>query len=115
MGDIFNFAEALKNVRADPSKIDRYELLHKLREIPSEYASEYAETLIGLIDDLIKLRTIVLSSEHPCLVKHMVEGLSETLLERLNTIVLNMIFYQGQKEVEAIVNATYGTVLSSES
>lgn len=107
---IFNIGDALKTFSGDPCKIERYELLQRLREIPVEYAREYADNMMVFLEDIVKLASIIRMHEEPYLAKNLVEGLSDTLVERLNDLVVNLIKYQGEKEMQAIINATYGTV-----
>lgn len=103
---ILNFSEALKGNAQ--TKIDRGQLLDILQQIPRDRADEYGNSLIPIIDDMILFRAAIQEGAHPALVRHIIEGFSEEKLSQIYQIALNIIYFEGQREVNNIVRETLG-------
>lgn len=106
---IISFQKYL-NKESSNEAIDKNTLLDCLNKIPTDLAKEYGWGLAAQIEELITFRDIVTSAEFPQTVKHLVAKLSGEQLARLQTIVDNITFWENEKALQKIINATWGTV-----
>jgi len=85
--------------------IDKELLFQKLQEIPEDIKTGYAKAGDSLIEEILLWKNIFTGNSS--IAKHLIDNLDLSQLERLNTILLNLISADVQKNISKIMQATY--------
>lgn len=94
--------------------LDRKFVLETLPQIPAERVKGYAEGLTINIDDFLILRSIISSySSPPRILEHLVNSLSQDMLDRLKVIVDRLRCEDAEDKISEIICATLGYDVAS--
>lgn len=98
----------ITNIEEQVQPIDRDIVLHRLKEIPDDLVNVYVKAIVGNVDEQLLLKSIFTSSLLAA--KHIIDGLDQIQLERLNTIVLGLISTDPLKNLREIREATFNII-----
>lgn len=112
---IVNFIAANKDLDGQMLPIEKEMIIKSLGGIPHDIAKEYSDAFGAYIEDQLILKNIISSSDRSHLVRYLVDGLSETQLTRLSTIITHLTSDACEKKIKEIINATLGISLPTES
>lgn len=90
-------------------------ILQYLREVPEDVLSEYINTTINFADELFYLVKVVSSVSKPNLCKHLISGLSEIQLTKLNKIALSLLANDPLEEIKQLVENTFNLIIPEDA
>ncbi len=105
---VLDFSNAYRKKHGEAPPIEgeflKESIVNRLTQIPPKLAREFAERINLSLEEQLVYRNIILSSENPTLVAHLIDVLSENQLKRLKEIIVNLVMYT-QKSMTNIANA----------
>jgi len=95
--------------------VDAESILQQLREVPEDVLAEYIGVTTNFADELFYLVQVVSSIGKPNLCKHLISGLNEIQLIKLNKIALSLAAEDPLEEIKQIVENTFNLIIPEDA
>lgn len=84
-----------------------------LRDVPIDVVVGYCNAITNHIEDLLIMRNIIASIDKPNTFQHLIDGLNEQQIEKLNKIALCLAVEDPFSKVKELVELTFDTSIST--